>query len=394
MKSIMNIFCLSLLFFNALAQSAKDQTSINELKKEIENLNIENKILTNKLDSVRIELEINRQLLQADKERTMDTLEYASKIVDWSSFILAVLAILFVVIGFIFAYFGFKEVRSFHKIRRRMNKSLKFVQNEINEIQNISKNIVNIIHWSTEGWSKYLNGNYDRAEYLFKKIKEIRADDYETCYRLAKVYSAMGNYDKARKEFEKAVKINPNLSDAYFGLGWNYKHQREYNRSIEAYQQGLEISYGFYGLCGLGHVYMEASKLKEAKDCFIKSLKEKPNSGSSFPLANIFLSKSERKLANEYYEKTIKYTNNEMILAPDYFWAYYNKVGAEIGINKIDDAKKSFKIALSKNAGLEILKNILFQFEFMKKTRKISDQIDYFIEVLKRELEKRKSIQL
>lgn len=387
MKSWMIIFILVLLVSISFAQSIEDQISINDLTKEIKNLNRENKILTNKLDSIRTELEVNRQLFQADKERAMATLEYASKIVDWSGLILAILGVLFILIGFIVGYFGFREVRSFHRIRRRMNKSLKFIQKEINEIQHTSKNIVNIIHWSTEGWNNYLSGNYESAEHLFNKIKEIRADDYETCYRLAKIYSSMSNYHKATKEFEQAIKINPNLSDAYFGLGWNYKHQKEYDKAIEAYQKGLKITYGFYGLCGLSHVYMEASKFKEAKECFIKSIKEKPNSGSSFPLANIFLLESDYAKAGEYYQKTIEYTDNEMIIEPAYFWAYYNKVGAEIGLNKIDLAKDSLKMALSKNAGLEILKNMLFQFEFMKKTNKISNEINYFIDVLKSEIE-------
>lgn len=389
MKSLTIVIFSIFLACVSFAQSPQNQINNNDLKNEIESLNRENKNLTKKLDSIRTELEINRQLFQADKERAMDTLEYASKIVDWSSLILAILAILFVVIGFIFGYFGFREVRSFHKIRRRMNKSLKFIQKEINEIQNTSKNIVNIIYWSNEGWNKYLNGNYDGAEYLFNKIKEVRDDDYETFYRLGKVYSAMSNYDKATKEFEQAIKINPNLSDAYFGLGWNHTNQKEYDKAIKAYKKGLEINYGFYGLGGLGHTYMRALQYKEAKECFINSIKEKTNSGSSLPLANIFLAESENKKSNEYFQKTREYAINEMNLEPDNFWAYYNKVGAEVGLNQIEIAKKSLEQALLKNSGLVILKNALFQFLFMKKTKKVTNEIDYFINVLDKEIKKR-----
>ncbi len=386
MKSLMIIFFSLLLSFNSFAQSSKNQVSVNDLNNEIEKLNRENKILTEQLDSIRIELEINRQLFQADKERAMDTLEYASKIVEWSGLILASLGILFVLIGFIFGYFGFREVRSFHKIRRRMNKSLKFIQKEINEIQNTSKNIVNIIYWSNEGWTKYLNGNYERAEFLFNKIKELKSDDYETYLKLGKVYSAMRRYDDAKDEFEHAIKINPSGGDAYFGLGWNYMNQKKYTEAIDIYKKGLKFAFGFYGLCGLGHTHMRASNNKEAKTCFMKSIREKANSGSSFPLANIFLDEGDNEMANEYYQKTIEYTNNEMNVEPDNFWAYYNKVGAEIGLNKIDVAKDSLKIALSKNAGLEILKNMLFQFEFLRKAKKVSNEIDYFIGVLEKEI--------
>lgn len=388
MRSVI-IFLSLVIATNSFAKSPQNQVSIIELKEEIENLNRENKILTKKIDSIRIELEVNRQLFEADKERARDTLEYASKIVEWSGFILAILAVLFVVIGFIFGYFGFREVRSFHKIRKRMNKSLNFIQKEIDKIENTSKNLINIIYWSNEGWNKYLSGNYDRAEYFLKKIKEIRTNDYETCYRLGKVYSTMGNYHKAKKEFEHAIKINSNLSDAYFGIGRNYKYQKEYDKAIEFYQKGLKITYGFYGLCGLGYVYMEVSKLKEAKKYFLDSIKERPNSGSLFPLGNIFLFESDDKMASDYYEKTIEYANNEMIIEPDNFWAHYNKVGAEIGLNKIESAKHSLQQALSKNSGLEILKNALFQLEFMKKTKKVTYEIDHFIDILKQEIKMR-----
>lgn len=384
------IIVLTLFFIqNTFAQLPSINANVEELRKELNNITIQNQKLIRDLDSIKLELRINRALMDADQKRAMETLEYSSKIVDLSGWIMAFIGVAFLIIG----YFGFREVRSFHEIRKRMNKSANFIQKEIDEIENTSKNLVNIIYWSNEGLDKYLTGNYEKAEYFFKRIKEIRSNDYETCYRLGKVYSAMGNYYMATKEFEQAIRINPNLSDAYFGLGWNYKSQKEFNKAIENYQKGIEITYGFYGLCGLGHLNMEASKLKEAKECFIKSIKEKPNSGSSFPLGNIYLFESDNKTASKYYDKTLEYVQIEMIERPDYFWAYYNKVGAEIGLNKIESAKISLQKALSKNSGIEILRNILFQFEFMKKTNKISNEIDYFIDRLNKEIELREPAQ-
>jgi len=372
------IFIIFFLVPNSFAQLPSNSLDLKELLKALLSLRIQNQKLIREIDSIKIELKINRALMDADQKRAMDTLEYSSKIVDLSGWIMTFLGVAFLIIG----YFGFREVKSFRMIRKRMNNSLTIFKTEMDEFRKISKNLVNIMYWSNEGWDKYTSGNYERESYLFKKIKEIKSDDYETCYRLGKVYSAMRKYEEANSEFEEAIKIDPLNGDAYFGLGWNFKNERKYEEAIEAYQKGLKLTYDFYGLCGLGHVYMESMNLKEAKKCFIDSWEEKPNSGSSFPLANIFLFESNQEEACKYYNKTIDITNDEMIEMPDYFWAYYNKVGAEIGLNKTDYAKNSIEIALSKNAGLEILKNMLFHFEFMKKTNKVSNEIDYFIDKL------------
>lgn len=315
----LRVLFLFLLASNSFAQSPKDQLNFEGLKKELIIIANQNQKLIRELDSIKVELGINRALIDADQKRAMDTLEYASKIIDWSAWIFSIMGILFVSIGFIVGYFGFREIRSFQNVRKNMNKSFKMLQKEIIEISNTSKNLTNIIYWSNEGLTKYLNGNYEGAEFLFKKIKELKRDDYQTCLRLGRVYSAMRRYDDAKNEFEQAVFINPKEGDAYFGLGWNYMNQEKYNEAIDMYKKGLKFDFGFYGLCGLGHTYMKASNYTAAKECFIKSIKDRPNSGSSFPLANIFLFESNNKLANEYYEGTIEYTNKEMNLEPDNF---------------------------------------------------------------------------
>jgi tetratricopeptide (TPR) repeat protein len=96
-------------------------------------------------------------------------------------------------------------------------------------------------------WSYYLGhlhrskGETDKAEAAFKRVLELRADDFPTLVWLGRLYLDKGRPDEAEPLFAKALTLMPQSVAALAGLGRAALAKRDYAGAAKHLEQALSI---------------------------------------------------------------------------------------------------------------------------------------------------------
>jgi tetratricopeptide (TPR) repeat protein len=87
----------------------------------------------------------------------------------------------------------------------------------------ISDNPRNVWGYSNLGSAWICLDSLNKAEVAYGKAREINPNFTLNLYRLAHTYRLQGGYDKAISILKKIIEINPDEASAYYDLGYNYQ---------------------------------------------------------------------------------------------------------------------------------------------------------------------------
>jgi tetratricopeptide (TPR) repeat protein len=113
----------------------------------------------------------------------------------------------------------------------------------------------------------------------FKKAAEIASPSQHIYYRnwgwaLEQQEENNKRLEQAAEKYAQAVDVKPDYGDAFLDWGWVLKNQKKYDEAISKFKKSIE-SYKdseilYLGYNGLGSVYIELQRYREAEDCFEK----------------------------------------------------------------------------------------------------------------------------
>lgn len=160
-------------------------------------------------------------------------------------------------------------------------------------------------------------GQYEKAEELFKKAIEFGSVSYVPYVNLGWCYRKQGKLDEAEAMFKKAIELHPKNDAGYAGLGRCYKDRGMEKEADAMFRKAIEMNSLDGGIFqGLAWYIRKDATKDQHEDIYRRGMELNPIHYRSYgALALYYQQLGKEKLAEEYYEKA-----NELRLM------YYNKI--------------------------------------------------------------------
>lgn len=106
------------------------------------------------------------------------------------------------------------------------------------------KKVSNIIteDYTSKGYDKLKNGNYNEAVKYFNKLLEIKPDDIDALMYKGGALFATRNYEEAIKCFDVVIYIKKDHSIAWFSKGEALERLKAHDDALNCYEKTVEIS--------------------------------------------------------------------------------------------------------------------------------------------------------
>jgi len=277
----------------------------------------------------------------------------------------------------------------------------------------------------------YQEGNFKKAEILYKKILKNFPDHFQSLFLLGTLFAQVKNYKQAITLLKKAIQINPIYLDAHNNLGNVYREIGSNQKAISCYQKIIKIDSNYveahnnlgkiYNEIGeyadaifyfkavirinpeyvdahnnLGVLFKQQGKYQEAVSCYTKALEISPRYVEAHNnLGALFQQQGKYQEALNSYNQAIK-------INPKYLEAYTNIGNIHGELGKCSDAIKIFQKAneinpnyltshwLSLNAFPIIYKNTkeidFYRNRFLKYIQKINKLLEKNIKLTNNEI--------
>lgn len=183
-----------------------------------------------------------------------------------------------------------------------------------------------------------LGAGYARLNMLPEAIEQLKivarynADDLQSHYLLALIYSTRREYDKAAAEYELILKTfseaEPQNIQIYNYLGQLYYSQNKYDQAIEQYEKILALDPENPDILYLlGSLYWEVDKHGRAISLLEKSVELNPEHDSSLNTLGYFYAERNMELdkAFELVERALKISPENGGYLDSLGWIYYKK---------------------------------------------------------------------
>lgn len=130
------------------------------------------------------------------------------------------------------------------------------------------------------GSNLYDKGRYKDALEMFKQILNRLESFPRANYFLAKTYIKLENLKDAETYAIKEIKVNSSLEFGYFALAEVYKEQKKFKEAELNYKKSISRN-GRYmeALIGMGWIKWKQGYLDQAREYYLKALKENTNNG-------------------------------------------------------------------------------------------------------------------
>jgi tetratricopeptide (TPR) repeat protein len=96
--------------------------------------------------------------------------------------------------------------------------------------------------YTSKGYEKLKNGNYNEAIKYFNKLLEIKPDDIDALMYKGGALFATRNYEEAIKCFDVVIYIKKDHSIAWFSKGEALERLNGYDKAAKCYEKTVEIS--------------------------------------------------------------------------------------------------------------------------------------------------------
>ena len=160
-------------------------------------------------------------------------------------------------------------------------------------------------------------GEYDKAEGMFKKAIQIDPESYMAYVVLGRCYWDQGDYAKAEGMFKKAIQVNPENYRAYAVLGQWYKDKGDYDKAEGMFKKAIQIdpeNYMAYVVLGRWHIGQ--GDYAKAEGMFKKAIQVNPeNKWAYAELGQWYRDQGEYDKAEGMFKKYIQ-------IDPENYMAY------------------------------------------------------------------------
>ncbi|RKX96113.1 MAG: hypothetical protein DRP84_02150, partial [Spirochaetes bacterium] len=128
--------------------------------------------------------------------------------------------------------------------------------------------------YSKLGHDYMQEGEYQKAEMMYKKAIPINFEDLYPYFDLGRLYIIQGKYDQAEEILKAAIEADPNQGEGYIRLGECYKAQEKYEEACAMLEKGIQLGSDDTGnYMDLAVCNRKRGKVEEAIDILVK-LKE------------------------------------------------------------------------------------------------------------------------
>jgi len=189
----------------------------------------------------------------------------------------------------------------------------------------------------------FLEGEYEKALYYFKKSNEI-SETIECLNYIGCCYIWLNDLESAEKIFCRILETNSSWERPVFNLGRVYLKLGNLNEALQCFEKALNINsneddINYY----MGVVYYKLDKYEKAKEFYQKSI----NLNGKQSEAHLNLGMCYLRLKN--YEKALEEFNNAYVNDNDCLDAIYNKGIALISMSRYNEALDNLLILLNRN---------------------------------------------
>ncbi len=166
-----------------------------------------------------------------------------------------------------------KEVDTLYRLIRENDfiSAEKKIKNLLNQnIENLEYNFIN-------GLLLARRKEFHKALFFFKKVADVRKNDFDSNYNCANSFQAILNFDDAIQYYQECTRIDKKRFEPYFQIGNCFKILREYEKSIDNLNKSIEIKENHETYFLLANVYREMGIFNKARENFMMSLKLNKN---------------------------------------------------------------------------------------------------------------------
>lgn len=190
-------------------------------------------------------------------------------------------------------------------------------------------------------------GKTAEAEATYKKVIEVRPDDYAAYSNLGAFYYRTGRYSDAASQFREVTRLTPDNSRAYANLGGIYVLLKRNDDAIEMLQKSLDLQPTSLAYNNLGTIYYKMGRYEDAARNYEQAIKLKEedyqlwrNLGEAYSWlpAQIDKSISAYKRSIELGEKQLKVNPKDALLLKDLAEGYANLKDRQQAIDYIQRA--------------------------------------------------------
>ena len=195
-------------------------------------------------------------------------------------------------------------------------------------------------------------GKYTESEEWFLKALAIDPENPTLLTDLGKLYKNTGEYQKAEEVFHKSLAIEPNNAGTYsYGLGYLYFEQQRFAEAEQMFLEALvidpknELAYS-----GLGDTYREMKRYDESELMYTKVFEINPNSESYLGLGWLYIQQNRHKEAIEPLTLFLKNIREKAEV-------YYTLGIAYEGAGEIENARHSLTRSVELNPDDELFQS-------------------------------------
>ena len=92
------------------------------------------------------------------------------------------------------------------------------------------------------GYFYFRKGDYEKAEYFYKRAIRFKQDYLEAHFGLQEAYASQGKYQEAVEVNRGILELSPENPAAYYNLGELYMGLKEYSLAKEMYERALALN--------------------------------------------------------------------------------------------------------------------------------------------------------
>ncbi len=218
-----------------------------------------------------------------------------------------------------------------------------------NEMTNQAKELYNA------GNKLLKSGDYNGA---IKKYDEAlqNSEDYRILYQKSIALKKLRKYKDAEKTLLHCINVNPDFASEYNGLGTTYYALKEYQKAIDAFKKFQEKSdkpklkkraslYLAIAYTKLADVEKRKGRKDKAINLLNEAVSNNPYDASYLMLAELYNDQGEYQKALDAANNALKHRGRRSRISKGAI--YYYKGLALKGLGKKEEAKTSFKLALT-----------------------------------------------
>lgn len=188
-------------------------------------------------------------------------------------------------------------------------------------------------------------------EFIEKKIKRSKNDNFEVLYNSGVDAYGKQDYEKAIKYFKLATEQDDVKPQVYYNLGLTYQCIKEYDRAIVTYNKFLESNPTDYdGLYNIALVYFNKESYSKSAEFFEKCFEINKDEDVVKALILAYLNNNQMQKAVEFADEILENTPNGINLYYIIAKVFENKNSLNKDFTYIDKAIELYLKLLKKDS--------------------------------------------